>query len=106
MKNANISALFTAGMDGPAKKATLSLSTYVHDMAERNAQALRISKTRWLELLIENAIHDYSELGEESRDGEEISKDLVHPDGVGPHQINGGNAGADRAVFRTFVDTE
>ena len=93
MKNASISALFSTGASDEHKSVTLSLSSRVHDVAARNADALRIKKGRWLELLIENAINEYSELGGDDEKGGALSENLVHAGRMESHQKHGEKAG-------------
>jgi hypothetical protein len=106
MKNGNISALFSTRSGDEHKAVTLSLSTHAHEVASRCANALRIKKGRWLELLIENAINEYSELGGENGKGEETSENLVHDRGMESDQNNGKKTGYISAGFNSLRDHE
>jgi hypothetical protein len=94
MKNDNLSALFSNSGGGEMCKVTITLPAEINDFAVRFARAVRIPKTRWLELLIENAITEYTDItggmdnGE--KDGSTPYQNMVPSRGMGAHQIDGG----------------
>lgn len=107
MDNANISALFSAGSGEDVKAVTLSLSSRAHQVAHDHAMAQRLSKRRWLELLVENIISEYAQIG--GIDGgrsEKVPENLVSPKRVEANQVSGGGEGHLGAEFDSLRNHE
>lgn len=103
MSNPNISALFHQGADGETKRVAITISAEADAVAASQAHACRISKARWLELLVEGTIREYGMIGEAHA---AVPKDMVSPGRMGADQGNGENDGSIRSGFHSLYSDD
>ena len=105
MKPHDLPHLFSFPREPALVTLTLRITTEANKAAAGYAKGMRTTKTHWLEMLIEDTIKYYQELGNSGEEKERASReDLVSSRGVGSDTIGSLGYGPDMSVFREDGD--